>query len=199
MDNLILWWRDLHFSPALKRSLLILSAAIVALSALFIFRSSAEGAPQIAPPLVIDSESEVSVTIDIEGAVLSPGVFTLSLGSRVIDAIKLAGGTTPEADLSDINQARVLVDGEQIYIYAKSSVSSTVKKSTVKTRPSGLISINRATAKEFESLKGIGNVLATRIVAYRKEHGSFATIEDLLKVPGIGEATLKKFKSRLRL
>ena len=102
--------------------------------------------------------------------------------------------------LMHLNQARIIADGEQIYIYAKSG-TATNKKAPVKVKPKGssLVLVNRASAKEFEALDGIGPVLASRIVSYRKANGPFATIEDLLKVPGIGEGTLSKFKSKLRV
>jgi competence protein ComEA len=135
-----------------------------------------------------------------QGAVAHPGVYKLTIGSRVVDAIKAAGGVTKAGDPSDLNQARIISDGEQIYVYAKSGTSTT-KKSPVKVKPksSAFVLINRASAKEFESLDGIGPVLASRIVNFRKANGPFATIEDLLKVPGIGAGTLSKFKTKLRV
>jgi competence protein ComEA len=139
----------------------------------------------------------VDITIDIQGAVKTPGVYRLAIGSRVFDAIKAAGGLTAKADPSDVNQARIISDGEQIYIYAKSGSSKSVVKPKVK--DSGFLLVNRASAKEFEALDGIGPVLASRIVSFRKEHGPFATLDDLLKVPGIGSSTLAKFKTKLRL
>jgi competence protein ComEA len=145
----------------------------------------------------------VDITIDVQGAVNHPGVYKLTIGSRVVDAIKAAGGVTKAGDPSDLNQARIIADGEQIYVYAKSSSSHTnsTTQSTVKVKPksSAFVLVNRASAKEFEALDGIGPVLASRIVSYRKANGPFATIEDLLKVPGIGAGTLSKFKSKLRV
>jgi competence protein ComEA len=136
----------------------------------------------------------------VQGAVLHPGVYKLTIGARVVDAIKAAGGVTKAGDPSDLNQARIVADGEQIYVYAKSGTSVN-KKSPVKVKPKtpSFLLVNRATAKDFEALDGIGPVLASRIVAYRKANGPFATIEDLEKVPGIGASTLAKFKSKLRV
>ena len=136
----------------------------------------------------------------MQGAVAKPGVYKLTIGSRVVDAIKAAGGVTKAGDPSDLNQARIVADGEQIYVYAKSG-STSVKKSTVKVKPQGssFVLINRASTKEFEALDGIGPVLASRIVAFRKANGPFASIDDLLKVPGIGSSTLSKFKTKLRV
>lgn len=199
MENIRNWWSDLHYTSAQKRSLLIVAGLVLATSAFFILRTSESSQAITPPPLTVDVAA-VDITIDIEGAVLHPGVYKLSIGSRVIDAIRAAGGVTKVGDPSDLNQARIIADGEQIYVYAKTGTTST-KKSTVKVKPksSSSILINRASAKEFEALDGIGPVLAARIVSYRKANGPFATIEDLLKVPGIGAGTLSKFKTKLRV
>jgi competence protein ComEA len=97
-----------------------------------------------------------------------------------------------------------LKDGEQIYVYPNSPSSSyssggSSRAKRAPVRASGPVAINRATAKEFESLDGIGPVLASRIVSYRKTNGAFTAIEDLKKVPGIGEITFAKFKEKLRV
>lgn len=198
LRNISLWWGDLHYSHALKRYLFILAAGVIAISAFLIFRAPSDSAADI--PLDIKVvNTPITLTIDIEGAVNRPGVYTLSSGSRVIDAIKAAGGLAKNSDPSDVNQARVVNDGEQIYIYAKVAAKGTLKRAPVKVKPAGFVSINQAGAKEFEALDGIGPVLAQRIVTYRKSNGAFTSIEDLLKVPGIGNATLAKFKSKLRV
>ena len=197
-DTLKNWWSDLHYSPLQKRSLAIIALLVLATSAIFIMRTSSTSQAIPTPPLFVDvAVSEI--TIDIQGAVVNPGVYTMTLGSRVIDAIKASGGTTKNADPSDVNQARKLSDGEQIYIYptSQSFTSSSGTKKTV--RKNGPIMINRASVKEFESLDGIGPVLAGRIIAFRKANGPFAAIEDLMKVPGIGSSTFAKFKEKLRV
>ena len=199
MENIRNWWSDLHYSSHQKRSLLIVASLVFATSAFFILRSSAPSEAIAPPPLTLDVAA-VDITIDIQGAVAHPGVYKLAIGSRVVDAIKAAGGVTKAGDPSDLNQARIIADGEQIYIYAKSG-TSIGKKTTVKVKPKtfAFLLVNRASAKEFEALDGIGPVLASRIVTYRKANGPFVTIEDLLKVPGIGAGTLSKFKSKLRV
>ena len=114
-----------------------------------------------------------------------------------IEAIRAAGGLKKGADTSDINQARIMRDGEQIYVYAATTSSGGVAKRVV--RKNGPVMINRATVKEFEALDGIGPVLANRIVAYRKINGPFTVIEDVMKVSGIGAGTFAKFKEKLRV
>ena len=202
MENFKNWWSELHYSNAQKRSLLIVATLVLATSSFFILRTSSPSEAIAPPPLTLDVAA-VDITVDIQGAVNRPGVYKLTIGSRVVDAIKAAGGVTKVGDPSDLNQARIIADGEQIYVYAKSSPSNgkSTSKSTVKVKPQGstVVQVNRASAKEFEALDGIGPVLASRIISYRKANGPFATIEDLLKVPGIGAGTLSKFKSKLRV
>jgi competence protein ComEA len=192
------WWSDLHYTSAQKRSLLIVAGLVLATSSFFLLRTSTPSEAITPPPLTVDTAA-VDITIDIQGAVVRPGVYRLPISSRVIDAIKAAGGLTKNADPSDVNQARIIADGEQVYIYGKSVGNS--KSAGVKTKPKSaeFVLINRATAGEFEALDGIGPVLAQRIIAYRKEHGPFATLDDLLQVPGIGSSTLAKFKAKLRV
>ena len=199
MENIKNWWSDLHYTTPQKRSLAAVAVLVLLSSSFFIIRSSSASESITPPPLVIENV-QAPLVIDIQGAVAKPGVYRVPAGSRVVDAIKKAGGVTKVGDPSDINQARLLNDGEQIYIYAKSgSTTSKTQPAKVKPRTSAFVAINRASAKEFESLDGIGPVLASRIVTYRKSNGPFLAIEDLLKVPGIGDATLAKFKSKLRL
>ena len=199
MENIKNWWSDLHYTTPQKRSLAAVAVLVLLSSSFFIIRSSSASETITPPPLVIENV-QAPLVIDIQGAVAKPGVYRVPAGSRVVDAIKKAGGVTKVGDPSDINQARLLNDGEQIYIYAKSgSTTSKTQPAKVKPRTSAFVAINRASAREFESLDGIGPVLASRIVTYRKSNGPFLAIEDLLKVPGIGDATLAKFKSKLRL
>jgi competence protein ComEA len=193
------WWNQLHYSSLQKRGLAIVAALVVLISALFVARGSSQEVVAAPIPLEIESVVEQTLVIDVAGAVVNPGVYSLPLNARVFEAIKAAGGLKKGADASDVNQARILKDGEQIYIYptSQSFTSSSGTKKTV--RKNGPIMINRASVKEFESLDGIGPVLANRIVAFRKINGPFTAIEDLMKVPGIGSSTFAKFKEKLRV
>ncbi len=200
LENFRSWWSHISFSSPQKRSLLALSAIVVATSAFFVVRGTSQEIEVIAPELTT-VESVAAVTVDVAGAVNQPGVYSLPINSRVIDALKAAGGSVKGADLSDINLARVVKDGEQVYIYPPQKTGSSVRISPqrAKAKVSGPIALNRASAKELESLDGIGPVLAARIVAYRKVNGPFLTIEDLLKVSGIGAAKFGQFKEKLRV
>ena len=160
-------------------------------------RGATEEIP-LAPEGLSVTEAVAQVTVDVAGAIKNPGVYTLPANSRVMDAIKAAGDKLKGADLSDINLARVIKDGEQIYVYP-AALSGNGGTSRPAIRKNGPIMINRATVKDFESLDGIGPVLANRIVTYRKTNGPFTAIEDLLKVPGIGQSKFAQFKEKLRV
>ncbi|MEN9881986.1 MAG: hypothetical protein RI916_413 [Actinomycetota bacterium] len=194
-EKLATWWFDLNFTPIQKRALLVISALVVVISVFIVIRgNTGEITP---PPVVVEQVQAPQIFVDVTGAVNTPGVYTLTASSRVIDAIKAAGGSAAGADLSTINLARVLADGEQIYVDAAITNSKGVRVSTSKR--SGPININRATVGDFDSLDGIGPVIANRIIAYRKTHGPFITIEDLQKVSGIGAAKFSQIKSKIRV
>ncbi len=192
------WWGDLHYSSLQKRGLAIIAGLVVAITALFVMRGSSQEVIAAPAPLEIESISMQTLMVDVAGAVVNPGVYSLPLNARVVEAIKAAGGLKKGADTSDINQARILKDGEQIYVYpAALSGNGGVTRPAI--RKNGPIMINRATVKDFESLDGIGPVLANRIINYRKSNGPFTVIEDLLKVPGIGQSKFAQFKEKLRV
>jgi len=189
------WWYELHYSRIQKRALLILGALIIVFSSLIVVGGNSHEV--VAPPIVAVQIAAPEIFVDVTGAVTKPGVYTLAANSRVIDAIKAAGDSAPGADLSTINLARVLSDGEQIYV--DSTIINSAGKRISKTVHSGPINVNRATAAQLDSLDGIGPVIAKRIIEYRKVNGPFATVEDLQKVSGIGTAKFAIIKSKLRV
>jgi len=197
LSKLSNWWSDLHYSSLQKRGLAIIALLVLVISALFVMRGSSQEVIAAPAPLEIESSAMQTLMVDVAGAVINPGVYSLPLNARVFEAIKAAGGLKKGADTSDINQARILRDGEQIYIYPTTTSAGGVSRPAV--RKNGPIMINRATVKDFESLDGIGPVLANRIVSYRKINGPFAAVEDLLKVPGIGQSKFAQFKEKLRV
>jgi competence protein ComEA len=198
LDQVSNWWGTLHYSSLQKRGLAIIAGFVLLISGLFVARGASQEVIAAPAPLEIESISQQTLMVDVAGAVVNPGVYSLPLNARVVEAIKAAGGIKKGADTSDINQARILKDGEQIYVYpAASSGGGSVSRPAV--RKNGPIMINRATVKDFESLDGIGPVLANRIVGYRKANGPFSAVEDLLKVPGIGQSKFAQFKEKLRV
>jgi competence protein ComEA len=197
LSKLSNWWGDLHYSSLQKRGLAIIALLVLVITALFVMRGSSQEVIAAPAPLEIESSAMQTLMVDVAGAVINPGVYSLPLNARVFEAIKAAGGLKKGADTSDINQARILRDGEQIYVYPTTTSAGGVSRPAV--RKNGPIMINRATVKDFESLDGIGPVLANRIVSYRKINGPFAAVEDLLKVPGIGQSKFAQFKEKLRV
>ncbi|MFF9144347.1 helix-hairpin-helix domain-containing protein [Streptomyces sp. NPDC014861] len=136
------------------------------------------------------------VVVDVGGKVRRPGVLTLPAGSRVADALRAAGGVRAGADLTGLNRARVLFDGEQVLVGipgagapgAGAAGASGGGGSGVGLGASGVpLSLNTATAEQFDGLPGVGPVLARRIVDHRTERGGFRAVEELREVDGIGE------------
>jgi competence protein ComEA len=123
--------------------------------------------------------------VHVVGEVQSPGMYQLPIGARLVDAVFAAGGLTEDADNASVNLARELTDGEQIIVFSISQEGQSPG-----TNSSGLISLNRAGDKELEQLPGIGPALAGRIIAWREANGGFKSVQDLLKVSGIGESLL---------
>ena len=152
-------------------------------------------APEPAP-LQMAAVSEVAaITVHVAGEVTAPGLVRVPVDARVADAVAAAGGSTRDADLSLVNLAAPIQDGEQIVIPALADLSHGV----VTIQADGRVRINIATVGELQQLPGVGPVLAERIASYREEHGPFAVVEDLLDVPGIGEAKLAALRDAVML
>ena len=128
------------------------------------------------------------VVVHVAGAVSSPGVYTLPADSRVDDAVRAAGATA-DADLSQLNLAQKLADGQKITVPVAGATPAdgSSAATTADSDNGGLININTATQEELESLPSIGEVRAQAIIAYREEHGGFRTIDELKEVSGIGD------------
>ncbi len=132
-----------------------------------------------------------TVTVDVTGKVRRPGIVVVDAGSRVVDALKAAGGARRGVDLSGLNLARVLVDGEQIVVGMPAPTGLAASSVPTPGAPGGpLVNINTADQTELESLPEVGPVTAQAIIAWRSEHGGFSAVDELLEVDGIGDATL---------
>lgn len=140
-----------------------------------------------------------TVYVDVKGAVVRPGVYELKNGSRVKDALELAGGVNPEAEVNYVNLAELLVDEMVIYVPIVgeefTEQNKTLPGSSKKN--DDLISINKATIEELQTLPGIGPSKAAAIIEYREQNGGFATIDELLSITGIGPKTLEKFRDKI--
>ncbi len=187
----------LNYSPEQRRALLLPALAALGF-ALFLLIASRGEAVEAPPIKIVENAAKKTLFIHVAGEVKRPGVYPVIQGSRVVDAIKAAGGAKTGIELSQVNLARVLVDGEQIYLSKESAVKSSSNRAKQKAF-NGVVHINRATVSEFDSLDGIGPVIAKRIVKYRDTNGPFVDIADLQKVDGIGAKTFEKMKDRLSL
>ena len=156
-----------------------------------------------------ETKTKEKIAVYVCGGVEKPGVVTLDSGNRIIDAINACGGVLPNADVTKVNMAKLLKDGEQIQVpiqedaHAEPSLTAeTTKKVNNKSSQTinhGLININTADQAELDSLPGVGPSTAAAILEYRSQVGSFQSIEDVKKVKGIGEAKFKKMAERITI
>jgi competence protein ComEA len=148
------------------------------------------GAP-IAQTGTVPTAAESLVVVDVAGKVRHPGIVELPAGSRVVDALRAAGGARRAVDTSALNLARLLVDGEQIVVGvdvpAVPPASTETGSATEAITP---VDLNTATLEQLDTLPGVGPVTAQAILDWRTENGSFTSVDELLEVSGIGDATL---------
>jgi competence protein ComEA len=135
------------------------------------------------------------VTVHVAGAVRRPGVYRLKRGSRVDDAVRLAGGAVARADLSAVNLAAVAEDGRQVLVPLKAPVGGGGGGTGGSSAPGSpaaqaKVNLNTATLEELDTLAGVGPATAEKILAHREQHGAFGSVEELGDVPGIGEVRL---------
>lgn len=147
------------------------------------------------PVIVLPTYTAEPVWIHISGAVANPGVYALASPSRLQDAIQVAGGLSPQADQTKINLASFISDGQKIIVPLQGEKIETYTEDSSSTQ----ININTASYEEIEALPGIGPQKASDILKYRETHGPFQSIDDLLKVNGIGEKTLQQIRPYITL
>jgi len=139
-----------------------------------------------------------TIVVYVSGLVRHPGVYEFQEGQRIVDAVARAGGARRGADLTTLNLAALLVDGEQIIVGAAGAPgasSGTIVGSGSGGDGAGPVNLNTATLDQLETLPGIGPALGQRIIDYREEHGPFQSVDDLLNVSGIGEKRLEDLRS----
>lgn len=183
------WWvardRTDEVAPVAARP----AAPLIEVGALDVPASGGgEGASAAAEP--------ATVTVDVAGRVRRPGIVVLDRGARVVDALRAAGGARRGVDLTPLNLARVLVDGEQIVVGVEGGAAPASGAPAGDPAGGGpgatgpLVNLNTAAQAELETLPGVGPVTAQAIIAWREQHGGFTSIDELLEVDGIGEKTL---------
>jgi competence protein ComEA len=173
--------------------------------------------PDASNAVVAEEEEPAPIVVDVGGAVNNPTVLVLPAGSRVYEALESAGGLLPQADMSEINKAAVLKDGDRIYIPSKDEIAAKapVPQSagggagtgvTNASETSGVsaasaagaqININTADLQELQKLSGVGPSTAQKILDYRETHGRFGSVEDIKNVSGIGDKTFEKLKEHI--
>lgn len=147
--------------------------------------------------------------VDIDGAVVNPGVYRVKSGARLFEVIDMAGGLTKKADTQSLNMAAQVTDGQKVFIAEKAdSGSGTGQNSaggqggsaagaTGSSQNTALVNINQADVIELQAINGVGPVTAESIVKYREENGPFQKKEDLKNVSGIGDKTFEKLENQI--
>ena len=194
---------DFNIDKEQKQGLMLVFILTIGIAGFYFINSRPSMQPALGqdlnPGMVQEniSEAPVDLIINVAGKVNNPGVYQLPKGSRVIDAIKAAGNQRNGVDISDINLARILVDGEQILVGSpKPSSGKIVAKKITIDNP---LDINRATITQLDTLPGIGPVTAQRIIDYRTKVGRINSVDELKKISGLGGAKFEEIKSLLRV
>lgn len=160
---------------------------------------------QIQEEMITESkETQKQIIVYVCGAVVKPGVYSLIEGSRLVDAVNVAGGFTEDAWQEGINLARTVVDAEQIYVPTKeerllgtmevSGIVTETQNLGVSSNENGKINLNTATKEQLMELPGIGEAKATSIIHYRQQNGAFSCIEDIMNISGIKESIFDRIK-----
>ena len=158
---------------------------------------------------VVEEIEEIEeIILHIIGAVKNPGIVKIKEGSRIVDVIEAAGGITEDADVSKINLAYIVEDGQKIFI--PSITDEITEETEYVTSESGdniivddnkgenvMVNINKATQTELETLPGIGPAMALRIIEHREENGNFENIEEIKNVKGIGDSKFENIKNNI--
>jgi competence protein ComEA len=178
---------------------MVAAAVLVTAGLVWLTRPTSVTVPErMTPGIPISTNSDAStsiqsfdqIVVDVKGDVLTPGLVTLPAGSRVADAIAAAGGVIPGTNVTSLNLAERLSDGQMILIGAAQSMEMSTDSR---------ININLASETELDSLPGVGPVMAGRIIAWRESNQRFHSIEELQEVPGIGPKVFANLKPLVRI
>lgn len=159
----------------------------------------------------VENEQEEIIVVHIAGEVKKPGIVKIKEGARIADIIEAAGGLTEKANITNINLAYIIEDGQKITIPSKEEKVEIDQEGYIQTEngegiinevqgvssKNQVVNINKATKEELQTLQGIGESTAEKIITYRKENGNFKQIEDIKNVPGIGDAKYENIKDKI--
>lgn len=137
---------------------------------------------------------EQEVYVYVCGYVKEPGVYRLPVDARICDALELAGGVTEDGQPEALNQAEHVTDGQRLYVPGLAEDAG----QQIQVEDDGLLNINLADREQLMMLPGIGESKADTILQYREEHGTFDSVEELMKIPGIKEGVFNKIKDRIK-
>src|SRR5438552_11652613 len=175
----------------------ILAAVLFVGGRVFAHAGAAAPAPPLqVAPLTTTATAPTEVVIDVAGAVRRPGLYRLAQGSRVADAVRRAGGATRRADLSLVNLAQLVSDGEQVIVPRRGAAGAPAAGGSTGGAASatGPVHLNSATVEQLDTLPGVGPVTAQKIVDYRTKHGAFSSVDELDAISGIGPARLDQLR-----
>ncbi len=144
-----------------------------------------------------ESPEQDLITVDVKGAVKSPGIYDLPVGSRVHDAVQKAGGLTEEADSKSLNLAQKVSDEALVYVPTKGEEAASqqaASETTPSTSKEKKVNLNKASLEELKQVKGLGGKRAQDIIDHREANGKFKSVDELKKVSGIGAKTIEKLK-----
>ncbi len=155
------------------------------------------GAGRSAPETT--EEEEQICYVHVCGAVSLPGVYALEQGSRVYEALLLAGGLTEDASERSVNQAEPVCDGQMIYVPTEEEAAGAPDKGQAGEQDDGRVNLNTASLSELMSLPGIGQTKAESIIAYREQNGAFSSVEDIMQVEGIKDGLYARIKDDIKV
>lgn len=227
------WWaaiRDrLPNRPAVAAVAVgVVASALVAAAAVVLLRTPRGPTPQLSLPVAgadpaggaspgpagATATTAATATVHAAGAVASPGVYAVATGSRVADVVTAAGGPLPEADVTTLNLAARVADGDRIYVPRQGELSPTGPSgggagtgagggagggAPGTAARAGPLDLNAATAEELDALPGVGPATARSILTYRTRHGRFRSVNELLEVPGIGPSKLETLRPLVKV
>jgi competence protein ComEA len=169
--------------------------------------TTAQGGADGAGRVRIGRSQNAAALVHVAGAVRRPGVYRLSAGARVKQAVERAGGARPGADVNAINLAAKVADGQQVVVPrrapAAGAAAAAVASGGASTGATGMapaapVNLNTATPEQLDTLDGVGPATAQKIIAWRTEHGGFRSVEDLSQVPGIGPKRMEALRDKVQ-